>query len=236
VALRRPGDPEMTVSYGTDTTTFSDGAQSLVLSVYPTGHASVGLVSSVVANGETWSYAYNSQKALTTVVGPDPSTPSTSDTVAWTYRPAGIAERPAGAETDGKRQRSGKRRSAPGEAPRCPRRQGDSQRRGHRLGRDRIERGPEHGCLVPVAFGLLPIVGMLGKPCFHHFPPRRVETLVGIGNEIRLGDPAFSPAHLILRMGTTGAPSKRSASAARARDILDMTVPIGIFKMSAVSR
>jgi RHS repeat-associated protein len=67
---------------------------TLVVSVYPTGHASAGLVSSVVANGETWAYAYNSQKALTTVTGPDPSTPSTSDTVTWTYvYTAGISNR-----------------------------------------------------------------------------------------------------------------------------------------------
>jgi len=85
VALRPPGEPEIAVSYGTDSTTFSNGSQTLVVSVYPSGHASAGLVASVAANGEIWSYAYNSGKYLTTVIGPDPSTPSTTDTVTWSY-------------------------------------------------------------------------------------------------------------------------------------------------------
>ena len=84
IALRQPGKPEIAVSHGANSTTFTNGSQSLVLSFYSSGtHA--GLVSSVVANGETWTYAYNSSKYLTTVVGPDPSTPSTTDTVTSTY-------------------------------------------------------------------------------------------------------------------------------------------------------
>ena len=95
VALRHPGEPEITVSYGTNTTTPSaTEPRPSLLSVYPTGHASAGLVSSVVANSEAWSYAYNSQKALTTVTAPDPSTPSPSDTVTWTYvYTAGVSNR-----------------------------------------------------------------------------------------------------------------------------------------------
>jgi YD repeat-containing protein len=94
VALRHPGEPEIAVSYGTDTTTFTNGSQTLVVSLYPTGHASAGLVASVAANGEIWSYAYNSGKALTSVIGPDPSTPSVSDTITWTYvYTAGVSNR-----------------------------------------------------------------------------------------------------------------------------------------------
>jgi hypothetical protein len=61
IALRQPGEPEIAVSYGASTTTFTNGSQSLVVSFYSSGtHA--GLVSSVVADGETWTYAYNSGK------------------------------------------------------------------------------------------------------------------------------------------------------------------------------
>jgi len=84
IALRYPGEPEISVSYGTNSATFTNGSQSLTLTTFASG-SSAGLVSSVIANGEMWSYAYNANKYLTTVVGPDPSTPSTSDAVTWTY-------------------------------------------------------------------------------------------------------------------------------------------------------
>jgi YD repeat-containing protein len=85
VAIRRPAALPIAVSYGTDTATYSNGSQTLTLSFYPAGHANAGSVSTVSANGETWSYGYNSSQYLTSVVGPDPSTPSPSDTVLWSY-------------------------------------------------------------------------------------------------------------------------------------------------------
>jgi len=92
IALRYPAEPEIVASYAASSTTFTNGSQTLVISYYSSG-TSAGLVSSVVANGEIWSYAYSSAKYLTTVIGPDPSTPSTSDTVTWTYTYAGSSNR-----------------------------------------------------------------------------------------------------------------------------------------------
>ena len=77
--IRYPGELPISVTYGTNTTTFTRGTKSLLL----TSNAG-GRLSSLSANGETWSYAYNPNNVLTTVVGPDPSTPSSSDTTTWT--------------------------------------------------------------------------------------------------------------------------------------------------------
>ncbi len=84
IALRYPSEPPISVSYGASSTTFTNGSQTLVVSFYASG-TSAGFVSSVAANGEIWTYAYNGNKYLTTVVGPDPSTPSTTDTLTWAY-------------------------------------------------------------------------------------------------------------------------------------------------------
>jgi RHS repeat-associated protein len=85
VAIRHPGELPITVSYGADTATYTNGSQALTLSFYPAGHTNAGLVSAVSANGETWSYGYNGSQYLTSVVGPDHSTQSPSDTVIWSY-------------------------------------------------------------------------------------------------------------------------------------------------------
>jgi YD repeat-containing protein len=85
VALRIPGEPPIAVTYGADTTTFSNGAASLVLTYYSAGHTNAGRLASIVAGGETWSYTYDSYQKLLTVTGPDLSTASPSDTVVWTY-------------------------------------------------------------------------------------------------------------------------------------------------------
>lgn len=85
VAIRLPGEQAIAVTYSGDTATFSNGSQTLAITKYPSGHANAGLVSSVTAAGENWSYSYNSGQYLTTVVGPDPSTPSPTDTITWTY-------------------------------------------------------------------------------------------------------------------------------------------------------
>ncbi len=78
--IRNPGELPIAVTYGTNSATFTKGSQSLVISAN-----SGGRVSGLSANGETWSYAYNSSNFLTTVIGPDPSTASPSDTTTWTY-------------------------------------------------------------------------------------------------------------------------------------------------------
>lgn len=78
--IRIPGELPIAVTYGTNSATYTKGSQSLVISTN-----SAGRVSSLTANGESWSYAYNTSNFLTTVVGPDPSTPSSSDTTTWTY-------------------------------------------------------------------------------------------------------------------------------------------------------
>jgi RHS repeat-associated protein len=85
VALQLLGELPVAVTYGTDTATYSNGQQSLTVTNYASGHANAGRVSTVTANGETWSYGYDASQNLTTVTGPDPSTPSPSDTVTWTY-------------------------------------------------------------------------------------------------------------------------------------------------------
>jgi len=83
--IRTPGELPIAVTYGANSVTHSNGQQSVVIVLYPVGHASAGLVASVTAGGETWTYTYGSGNYLATVVGPDPSTPSPSDTVTWTY-------------------------------------------------------------------------------------------------------------------------------------------------------
>jgi RHS repeat-associated protein len=85
VSLELPGELPIAVTYGTDTATYSNGQQSLTVTNYASGHANAGRVSTVTANGDTWSYGYDASQNLTTVTGPDPSTPSSSDTVTWTY-------------------------------------------------------------------------------------------------------------------------------------------------------
>jgi YD repeat-containing protein len=84
-AIRSPGELPITVTHGTNSSTFSRGSQALVVSLYPVGHANAGLVSSVAANGETWTYTYGAGNYLAAVVGPDPSTASPTDTATWTY-------------------------------------------------------------------------------------------------------------------------------------------------------
>ena len=42
-------------------------------------------MASVSAGGETWLYGYDASQNLTTVEGPDLSTPAPSDRVTWTY-------------------------------------------------------------------------------------------------------------------------------------------------------
>ena len=85
VGLHVPGELPVTISYGTNSATWSNGVQSLLVTTYAAGHANAGRVASVTANGETWSYGYDASQNLTTVTAPDPSTPSPSDTLTWTY-------------------------------------------------------------------------------------------------------------------------------------------------------
>jgi YD repeat-containing protein len=85
VSLEVSGELPIAVTYGTDTATYSNGQQSLTVTNYASGHANAGRVSTVTANGETWSYGYDASQNLTTVTSPDPSTPSSSDTITWTY-------------------------------------------------------------------------------------------------------------------------------------------------------
>jgi YD repeat-containing protein len=84
-AIRILGEQPISVSYGTHSATYTNGDQTLVLTFYPTGHANAGRVSGLVANGELWTYSYDSSQRLTGVLGPDPSTVSASDTIAWAY-------------------------------------------------------------------------------------------------------------------------------------------------------
>jgi YD repeat-containing protein len=84
VALLVPGEPAIAVSYAGSTTTYSDGSRSIAVTTYASG-TNAGRVSTVVAGGETWSYGYDASQNLTSVTGPDPSTPSPSDTITWTY-------------------------------------------------------------------------------------------------------------------------------------------------------
>lgn len=93
IALRYPGEPQIDVTYATDSATYSNGTQSIVITRYPPGHANAGLVSSVTANGEVWSYGYSATQHLTSVVGPDPSTATASDTTTWTYVYSGATNR-----------------------------------------------------------------------------------------------------------------------------------------------
>jgi len=83
--IARPGETPITVSTSGDTTTYSNGTQSLAITLYPTGHTNAGRVETVSGGGETWSYGYDAGQSLTTVTGPDLSTPSPSDTITWTY-------------------------------------------------------------------------------------------------------------------------------------------------------
>ncbi len=73
------------MTYGTNSVTYSNGQQSIVVGLYPAGDPNAGLVASLTVGGETWTYAYATGGYLSTVVGPDPSTPSPSDTITWTY-------------------------------------------------------------------------------------------------------------------------------------------------------
>jgi hypothetical protein len=79
-ALRLPGERQINVTVAGSTTTYSNGNQTLAVTINASGR-----VANVVANGETWSYAYDSSQNLTTVTGPDPTTSSTSDLITWTY-------------------------------------------------------------------------------------------------------------------------------------------------------
>jgi len=83
--IREPGELPIDVTQGPGAgdTTFTRGSESIVVSAY-VGGANDGRVSGVTANGETWSYSY-SGAFLSTVVGPDPSTSSTTDETTWTY-------------------------------------------------------------------------------------------------------------------------------------------------------
>jgi YD repeat-containing protein len=84
VALLVPGEPALGVSYAGNTTTWSNGSQSIAVTTHASG-TNAGRVATVVAGGETWSYGYDASQNLTSVTGPDPSTPSPSDTITWTY-------------------------------------------------------------------------------------------------------------------------------------------------------
>lgn len=78
--IRHPAELPIVVTYGTNSKTFTRGTKSLVISTNAAGR-----VSSVTGNGESWTYTYNINNFLTSVVGPDPSTSSPSDTATWTY-------------------------------------------------------------------------------------------------------------------------------------------------------
>lgn len=78
--IRYPGELPIVVTHAANSTTFTRGPQSLVIST------SGGRISSVIANGETWSYEYENN-FLTSVEGPDPSTADSTDRVIWNYVP-----------------------------------------------------------------------------------------------------------------------------------------------------
>ncbi|MCI0635772.1 MAG: DUF6531 domain-containing protein, partial [Actinobacteria bacterium] len=84
VALLIPGKDPIAVSSAGTTTTFSNGERSIAVTTYASG-TNAGRVATVVASGETWSYGYDASQHLTSVTGPDLSTPSPSDTITWTY-------------------------------------------------------------------------------------------------------------------------------------------------------
>ncbi|HME72608.1 MAG TPA: RHS repeat-associated core domain-containing protein [Myxococcota bacterium] len=83
ISLQPVGEPLITVSYGTNSQTFSNGQQSIVITSYASG-ANAGLVSTVTGGGQSWSYTYDSNLDLQTVTGPDP-TSTTGGTITWTY-------------------------------------------------------------------------------------------------------------------------------------------------------
>jgi YD repeat-containing protein len=86
VAYHVPGEAPVTVTYGAGgAVTYSNGSQSVALTIYASGHTNAGRIATVTANGETWSYGYDASQNLTTVTGPDPSTASASDTITLTY-------------------------------------------------------------------------------------------------------------------------------------------------------
>jgi YD repeat-containing protein len=102
-AIRIPSELPISVTYGTNSVTYSNGISSIALTLYPSGDPNAGLVASVAAGGETWTYTYGAGKLLASVLGPDASTPSPSDTVTWTYTYSGTlltrVDRTSGAGT-----------------------------------------------------------------------------------------------------------------------------------------
>ncbi|HME72643.1 MAG TPA: RHS repeat-associated core domain-containing protein [Myxococcota bacterium] len=88
ISLQPVGDPLITVSANGNTTTYSNGQQTIVVTT------NAGQVSTVTGGGQTWSYTYDASQNLKTVTGPDPTSPGGSNTITWTYAygTAGLTE------------------------------------------------------------------------------------------------------------------------------------------------
>jgi YD repeat-containing protein len=81
--IEPPNEAPIVVTHGTNSKTFTRGTSSITITYYGSGHAThPGKIASVAANGETWSYDYNTDQALVEVIGPDPYT---LDPVTTTY-------------------------------------------------------------------------------------------------------------------------------------------------------
>jgi YD repeat-containing protein len=84
-SIQIPGEPTITVSHTADTSTFSNGLATMVLTRFAAGHPNAGKISSVSANGQTTSFTYDSNHLLLTATVPDLGTPSPGDTIVTTY-------------------------------------------------------------------------------------------------------------------------------------------------------
>jgi YD repeat-containing protein len=83
LTLQPLGEPLINVSTGTNSTTYSNGQQVIVITTYSSG-ANAGQISTVTGGGQTWNYTYDGSQNLQTVTGPDP-TSTTGGTITWTY-------------------------------------------------------------------------------------------------------------------------------------------------------
>ena len=77
ISIQPVGEPLITVTYNGNSTTYSNGQQTIVVTT------SSGMVSGVTGGGQSWSYTYDSSRNLHTVTGPDPTNPN--GTITWTY-------------------------------------------------------------------------------------------------------------------------------------------------------
>ena len=106
-----PGETPISVSYGTQSATYTRGSSSLTVLRYGAGESWPGYVKSVSGGGETVSYTYTTVSysgkiftQLATVTTPDRSTPNRTDTLTWTYTYAAVPAKPPGRLTSVVRQ------------------------------------------------------------------------------------------------------------------------------------